>query len=200
MASRARVLEAARSLFEEVGFQGATVRLIAERARLSPAGVFTTFDDKVAILCHIVGEHRERLFEELARTVQSLKGSARDRILRIVATIYADEFPRLPMVAAYLGASYGWSQTAEDEHRRLHAGLCEVITDILRDGASKGEIADHVDLALMRELICGAFHQNYRLALTAGMGEAELNARTSQQIELVFDGARPRGEAVAQPA
>lgn len=192
MASRARVLEAARTLFDEVGYQGATVRLIAERAGLSPAGVFTTFDDKVAILCHIVGEHRERLFDEIARIAPAMEGSARDRILRIVALIYADEAQRLHLVAAYLGASYNWSEAAEEAHRRLHAGFAALIIDILRQGAANGEIADHVDLELMRDLICTAFHHNYRIALTANLGEADLNARIGRQVALVFDGACPR--------
>jgi AcrR family transcriptional regulator len=195
MASRARVLGAARNLFDEVGFQGATVRQIAERAGLSPAGVFTTFQDKVAILCHIVGEHRGRLFDEVARIAPSLQGSAKDRVLRIVGTIYADEVRRMHLVAAYLGASYSWSRSAEEEHGRLHTGMTGVILDILRDGVHRDEIGEHIDLDVMRDLICTAFHHNYRLALVANLGEAYLRAQIAQQVDLIFEGARPRSEA-----
>jgi AcrR family transcriptional regulator len=144
--------------------------MIAERAGLSPGGVFTTFEDKVAILSQIVGEQRERLFE----------------------LAHADEFPRLRMVAAYIGASYGWSRTLEEEHRRLHRRLAAVIGAILRDGVERAEIGHHVDLDLLLEVISSVYLRNFRTAYYAGFDEAAMNARASRQLDLIFDGARPK--------
>ncbi len=92
-------------LFEEVGFQETTVRMIAERAALSPGGVFTTFEDKVAILCHILGDYHERLFDDIERLVPVLVGSTRERLQAVIALAHTHEFPRLRMVLAYVGAS-----------------------------------------------------------------------------------------------
>jgi len=184
-------VDAARDLFDEVGFQRTTIRMIAEKARLSPGGVFTTFEDKVAILCHIVGEHRARLFEEIARVAPTLDGSTRDRVLRIIAMFYADEFSRMGMVAAYLGASYSWDQASEDSHHRLLRPLVIAVDQVLRDGVARGEIAADVDLELLQDTICAVFQHNYRAAQFAHLDEADLNARVARQIGLLFDGVAP---------
>jgi AcrR family transcriptional regulator len=178
-------------LFEQVGFHGTTVRMSAEKAGLSPGGVFTTFEDKVAILCHIIGEHREQLFEQIQRTVPTLEGSTRDRLIRILEMAHAEEFPRLRLVAAYAGASYGWSRKLEEEHRRLHRRLADVVGGILKNGAAKGEIGDHVDLDLLLEIISSVYLRNLRTACFAGLDEAAMNARIRRQLDLILDGVRP---------
>jgi AcrR family transcriptional regulator len=157
MASRARVIDAARSLFEEVGFQATTVRMIAERAGLSPGGVFTTFEDKVAILCQ-----RGQLFDRIEEAAASLEGDTRQRLLAVLTMAHAHEHPRLRMVAAYIGASYSWSRRLEEEHRQLHRRLARVIGAILKEGAERGEIGPDVDLDLLLEIISSTYQRNYR--------------------------------------
>lgn len=192
MASRGRVVDAARALFEEVGFHDTTVRMIAERAGLSPGGVFTTFEDKVAILCQIVGEQREALFKAIEAAAPGMSGTARDRLVRVLEMAHADEFPRLRMVAAYVGASYGWNARLEDEHRALHRRLAQVIGAIVREGVERGEIAAATDVDLLIEILSSVYLRNYRTALHAGFDEAALNARVVRQVDLIFAGASPR--------
>src|ERR1700693_629539 len=43
LATRARVLNAARDLFDEVGYEETTIRMVAERAGVAVGSVFTTF-------------------------------------------------------------------------------------------------------------------------------------------------------------
>jgi AcrR family transcriptional regulator len=186
------VIEAARALFEEVGFQDTTVRMIAERAGLSPGGVFTTFDDKVAILCHILGEYREQLFDEIEALTPRLDGTVRDRLHAVIRMAHAHEFPRLRLVIAYIGASYTWSRDLEEEHRRLHRRLSEVIGGIVRDGVARGEIGADTDTSLLVEMLSSAYQRNYRTAHFAGFSEEALNARMRRQIDLLFDGAAAR--------
>jgi AcrR family transcriptional regulator len=188
-ASRARVIEAARILFEEVGFQETTVRMIAERAGLSPGGVFTTFEDKVAILCQILGDYREQLFDEIEAMVPRLTGSTRERLQAVIALAHAHEFPRLRMVVAYIGASYCWTRKLEDERRALHRRLGAVTAAIINDGIKRGDVRGDVDVELMVEMISSVYLRNYRTANFAGFGADDLNARTERQLDLLFEGA-----------
>ena len=48
VATRQRVIEAARELFDTQGYQGTTIRDIARNARVSVGSVFTTFASKGA--------------------------------------------------------------------------------------------------------------------------------------------------------
>jgi AcrR family transcriptional regulator len=191
-ASRARVIQAARVLFEEVGFQETTVRMIAERAGLSPGGVFTTFDDKIAILCQILAEQRETLLEEIERLVPTLRGSVRERLQAVIALAHAHEAPRLRMVVAYIGASYGWSRKLEDQYNQLHRRLRRVVDDLLRAAQDAGEIRPEIDLELAAEMITAVYERNYRSAYYADHGVAELDGSMAQQLDILFDGCCSR--------
>ena len=166
--------------------------MIAERAGLSPGGVFTTFDDKIAILCQILAEQREHLFEEIEMLTPRLTGDARDRIHSVMTLAHAHEWPRLRMVIAYIGASYGWSRKLEDEHRHLHRRLSKVMGEILTAAVERGEIDQKADLELLVEMISSVYLRNYRTAFYAGFDADDLNDRVGRQLDLLFNGARPR--------
>lgn len=163
--------------------------MIAERAGLSPGGVFTTFEDKVAILSQIVGEQRERLIDRIEEIAPTLQGNTRERILTIIGVAHEDEFPRLRMMVAYIGASYGWGRRLEEEHRQLHRRLVRVIGAILQEGVARGELRPDVDLELVLEVISSAYLRNYRTAYYAGFDAEALNARVRRQLDIIFDGA-----------
>ncbi len=52
--TRARLLEAANVIFSELGFQGATTRMICERAQANPAAVNYHFGDKLGLYTEIL--------------------------------------------------------------------------------------------------------------------------------------------------
>jgi AcrR family transcriptional regulator len=184
------VIDAARELFEENGFHETTVRMIAERAGLSPGGVFTTFEDKVAILCQILNDQRDQLFAEIERVSPELDGPTAERLKKILALAHAHEFPRLRLVLAFVAASYGSGRKLEDEHRRLHGRLALLLGDVVREGVRRGDVRPEVDADLLAEMVSSAYVENYRSAYYAGLGEEELNNRMGRQLDLIFDGAR----------
>lgn len=54
-ATRTRVLQAGHLLFNEVGYEAATIRAIAARAGMSTGAVFASFEDKAALYVAIYG-------------------------------------------------------------------------------------------------------------------------------------------------
>ncbi len=53
--TRARVLQAARAAFEHLGYEDATIRVIATSAGLSTGAVFSSFLDKAALYSAVYG-------------------------------------------------------------------------------------------------------------------------------------------------
>jgi len=85
IATRARVLKAARELFAEVGYEKATIRAIAKRAGMSTGAFFASFESKADAYEEITG-HPPVPFEagaQLLKIVRSLALNARH--------IHADE-------------------------------------------------------------------------------------------------------------
>jgi AcrR family transcriptional regulator len=186
------VIEASRALFEEIGYQETPVRAIAQRAGVSVGGVFTTFEGKAGILSHIVSEHRTVLIDEIAAAVSTLRGKTEDRLKAVIAMAHRAEFPRLRTVTAYIGASYGWSKTLEEEHRALHRKLSETMLAILADGVKDGEIAHETDLEMLFEMLSSIYQRNYRTALHAGFTIEQLDERIARQLPILLNGVRPQ--------
>lgn len=166
--------------------------MIAERAGLSPGGVFTTFDDKVAILCQILAEERERLIEDIERLKPSLTGSTRERIEALMSVAHTHDLPRMRMIVAYIGASFGWSRKLEEQHRQRHTRVALALRSVLVDGVARGEIRKDADLDLLLDLISAAYQRNFRTAYYAGFDVEAMDARLAGQLALLFEGAVPR--------
>ena len=66
-AKRARILAAARELFAERGFEGATARDISRRAGVATGTLFLYVSDKRELLFEVLAEDSERLFRQGAR-------------------------------------------------------------------------------------------------------------------------------------
>jgi AcrR family transcriptional regulator len=190
-ATRSRVIEAARALFEEVGYQETPVRAIAQRAGVSVGGVFTTFDGKAGILSHIVNQGRAALLDEVLSATRTLAGTTEDKLKTLMSMIHEAEAARLRTVAAYIGASYGWSRELEDSHRAVNRRLAEAIKSVLSDGVEAGEIARDADLEALFDLINAAYLRNYRAAWHDGMGAKELDDCMARQLPILLNGVRP---------
>lgn len=72
-ARRALVLDAARTVFDESGMQGANIREIAKRAGYTPGAIYSYFDSKESIYGALLAESLERLHVDVAqaRTVKN---------------------------------------------------------------------------------------------------------------------------------
>jgi AcrR family transcriptional regulator len=85
---RAEILAAAERIFVEDGYEGATIRKIAEVVGVSSTALYMHFPDKRAILLEICRNAFESLIEANHR-IRTLPISAREKVSRLLR-IYAD--------------------------------------------------------------------------------------------------------------
>ncbi len=197
-ATRDKVVEAARDLFEEVGYEETTIRMVAERAGVSVGSVFTTFESKVDIFNYILFEKFEALFGELQRIAPYLKGSARDRIASLMSIAYGVECQQLDLMISHLAASYGWPRRIEEEHNKRRARLIGLLREALDQGVIEGEIRSDVDLALFVDVLLTVYNRNYRAAYYEKLTPEQLSALCERQLDLLFLGvAGPSAAAVS---
>ena len=74
------MLDAARQLFEEVGYEAATIRDIARRAGVSVGSVFTGFASKSHVLVEVIWSRLDELYADLEGVASHLRGSTADRV------------------------------------------------------------------------------------------------------------------------
>jgi len=192
LATRERVLAAARDLFQEAGYDETTIRMIAERAGVSVGSVFTTFAGKAEILSQVMVDRLEGLYAELDKVFPHLRGAAIDRLRSIMAVHYGFETRRLRLFVAYIGASYGWSPGEGVVPLGQNARLKAMLTQVLVDGVTRGEIRSDADLDAFVDVLLAAYIWNYRRATHEDADETALIAQMDRQIGLLFEGVAAR--------
>lgn len=187
-ATRERVLEAARDLFDEVGYEAAAIRDIAKRAGVSVGSVFTTFGGKADLLGAVMSDRLEGLYAELDRLIPHLRGGVVDRLRSIMAVHYGFETRRLRLFVSYICASYGWAAERGVTPLGGNARLKQMLGDVLREGIERDEVRVDADIESCADAIVAAYVWNYRRACEPSVTTEDLIALMDRQIGVLFQG------------
>ncbi len=186
------MLEAARDLFNEIGYEETTIRAVAERAGVSVGSVFTTFASKADVLSQVMDDRVDALYGELERVARHMRGSTVDRLCSLFAIHYDFECRRVRLFLAHIAASFSPSLDASTVPYGRNARFKQMIIDMLHEGQSKGEVRGDADLELVLDTLMGAYAWNYRLAATGQAESGDMTDIMERQIRLVFAGLHPR--------
>jgi AcrR family transcriptional regulator len=192
-ATRQRVLDAARGLFESVGYEGTTVRMIAKAAGVSVGSVFTTFKSKREVLSHILHERLDGPHAELHHVASQLRGSTVDRLRSIFAIHYAYVAHHPSLFLAYVAATFDGAD-GEAPQDGEHSRLWQILHDCLTDGCARGEVCPKVDIKLVTDLLIAAYVWTYRLVSRGVADVEELGKVMDRHIGLIAGGFTPRPE------
>ncbi len=190
--TRSRVLAAARDLFNEVGYEGATIRLVAQRAGVSVGSVFTTFSSKADILSQVMLERVDALTAEVESLTAEVSGSVRDRFKAYLAANYRVEIKRPKLYLAHIIAAF----TPDLEEGVVPFGATPqtvaIAYALLREGIANGEIDAATDLEALVDLVRAAYAWNYRLAARDTVAVEVLIDLMNRQVDVIFDGIAKR--------
>ncbi|MDP2260561.1 MAG: TetR/AcrR family transcriptional regulator [Caulobacter sp.] len=190
--TRRRVLEAARDLFNEIGYEETTIRAVAERAGVSVGSVFTTFASKADILSQVMDDRVEALYSELEHVARHMRGSVLDRLCSLFSIHYDFECRRVRLFLAHIAASFSPSLEATTIPYGRNQRFRGMIIDMLHEGQVKGEVRADADLDLILDTLMGAYAWNYRLAATGSADHVVMTGIMERQITLIFHGLMPR--------
>ena len=184
--TRQKVLDAARGLFAERGYEPATIRDIAKGAGMSTGAVFANFQDKAELFEAVLTEDMAGLAEVMLKGAGD--GSTRDRLVNALTAGYHGSIDQLPLFQAIVARSWFQPVAAETRQRAATQGLTDVISDILRAGIGAGEIKQDADIALLTELTWDAYLSNYRRAAYDGWTVDQLADHIGRQVDTLLAG------------
>lgn len=194
-ATRQRVIEAARELFEAKGYQETTIREIARQAGVAVGSVFTNFSSKGDVLSQVMANRLDALYAELDRVIPHLRGSTADRICTLFSIHYAFESSRTRLFLAHIAASFDWSLTTESRPYGRTPRLKQMVRDCITDGVVRGDVDSAADPDLIVDALMAFYAWTYRLAAWEGASAETMSAAFDKQVRLIADGFRPRREA-----
>ena len=196
--SRARIRAAARMLFRERGFDGATLRAIAERAGMGASSIYRHVQSKEELLIEELAEMQEEAWTRFR---------ARDERSRPTAARLCDFFDAQHelLLADRDLTTIALRATTKTEARvarrvlQLHDRTIGLLMEILQHGRMKGHLARDVDVLETARVL---FHvaNGARIPWANGLvGDEALRASIVQAVTLLFRGvaAEPAPAAAA---
>ena len=184
--TRQKVLDAARQLFAERGYEPATIRDIAKGAGMSTGAVFANFQDKAELFEAVLATDLVTLAEVMKSA--AIEGSVRSRLLGALGAAYHHSLVHLPLVQAVIARSWFQPVAAEMRTRSSIKPLLAVVTDTLQAGVREGELKQDADVRLLSELIYDGFLSNYRRAAYDGWTIQQLTDQIGKQVDVILAG------------
>jgi AcrR family transcriptional regulator len=191
-ATRQRVIEAARTLFDLQGFEGTTIRDIASRAGVAVGSVFTTFGSKGEILSEVMAMRLDDLYAELNRVAPHLRGNVADQFRTMFAVHIEFEYRNARLFLAHIAAAYDWTLAASARPFGRAPKLQQMVRDRLQRGIEAGEVRPDVDTQEVADLLMAAYAWVFRLVITRDADVSQLIAAMDRQITLIAEGFAPR--------
>lgn len=187
--TRERVLAAARSLFSERGYEGATIRDIAQAAGMSTGAVFASFADKSELFEEILTADYEVIYAQMTQASRNAK-TVDEALLGLFGVAYGFHVEQLPLLRASIAVSWTRSEAAERRARGDIKHLFLLIADALQRAIDQGQLKKDIDVKLLAEMSWDVYVANYRRAVYDGWSVEALLARLSDQLKVIFAGAR----------
>lgn len=187
--TRAKVLAAARKLFSEQGYEGATIRDIAAAAGMSTGAVFANFSDKSDLFREIMTADMTALAEAM-RDAASRGRNVEDAILKTFCAGYAFYKSQLPLARAAFSVSWAPEDGQVLRNMPPVQSMQELIVELLNGGVERGELGQEPEVKLRAQMLFDAYLSNYPQAIFHGWSLDALQARSRDQIRIIMAGAR----------
>jgi AcrR family transcriptional regulator len=187
--TRAKVLSAARRLFSEQGYEGATIRDIAAEAGMSTGAVFANFADKSDLFREIMIADLEALVEAMREAASRGRG-VDDTLVKLFSAGYAFYKSRLPLARAAFGISWLPEQGQELRNLPPIEALQGLFQEQLSQAVERGELSQEAEIKLRSQMLFDCYQANYQEAIFGGWSLEALQAKSKDQIRVILAGAR----------
>lgn len=191
-ATRQRVIDAARELFDTRGYQGTTVREIARHAGVAVGSVFTTFASKDEILSEVMQARLVPLYAEIARVSPHIRGSTVDRLRTMFAVHFEFEVRQARLFLAHIAAAYDWTLTPGATPYGRNAHFMAIMRNTLARGVLEGDVRRDVDHQEVVDLLMAAYAWTWTLVITEAADAKAMIAVMDRHIGLIAEGFAPR--------
>jgi AcrR family transcriptional regulator len=188
-ATRVKVLSAARQLFSEQGYEGATIRDIAAAAGMSTGAVFANFTDKSDLFREIMSDDMSALATAMQEAAQRGMG-VEDSLLKVFMAGYT--FYKSRMQLARAAFSVSWDADGGPTLRGLPYSqtVPEVFAEQLSAAVARGELSQESEVKLRGQMLFDVYLSNYAHAIFDGWSLDALQGRARDQIRILLAGAR----------
>nr|WP_269140771.1 TetR/AcrR family transcriptional regulator [Oryzicola mucosus] len=183
-------MSVAGQIFAKKGYDGTSMREIAEACDISKALLYHHFKSKEEIYSRVVVDSGKRLYDYVdAQVAAQTSPTEKLRAFMVSSANYFEE-NRWGWIAA---ASAFWNETdseTRDERIARRDRYEHQLRDILQEAVDKGEIRPEVDVAMAGRLVLSSINWMYRWYKPEKQMKAGEIAEA--YFEMIFEGLRLR--------
>jgi AcrR family transcriptional regulator len=187
--TRQIVLDAAKRLFTERGYEPATVRDIATAAGMSTGAVFANFTDKADLFNEVIVADYEVLAQRMRHAAEG-PTKVDEAVIAVLTAGYEFHLPQLPLLQATVGVSWSHSAQAEARTREGKNEAVAIVEGVLRQGVETGQLDKGMDVTLVADLLWQSYIANFRFAVFDGWTLTQLRDRLARQTAVILAGCR----------
>jgi AcrR family transcriptional regulator len=187
--TRQIVLDAAKRLFTERGYEAATVRDIATAAGMSTGAVFANFTDKADLFNEVIVADYEALAQRMRQAAEG-QTKVDEALVAVLAAGYEFHLAQLPLLQATVSVSWSHAAQAEARTREGRNEVVAIVEGVLRQGVQSGQLDKGVDVTLVADLLWQSYIANFRFAVFDGWTLAQLRDRLARQAAVILAGFR----------
>ncbi len=156
------ILEAAIKIFAESGYHKSKISKIADTAGVAIGSVYVYFKNKEDILLTIFSKLWKELYNNLQEIVKNDSLSNTEKFDSLIDLVF-DSFSEDPELAlVFVNEQNHIQKLNEKEFTKYYKMFLDIGEDIIRDGISKGEFSEYLDIKILRQFFWGAIRHLIR--------------------------------------
>ncbi|WP_019961097.1 TetR/AcrR family transcriptional regulator [Woodsholea maritima] len=187
-ATKVNVIEAARKVFLERGYEGATIKAIADEAGVSPGTVLNAAPSKASLLVEILKEEYQAILDSSELLDAALSGAVIDKLVALLQVSFEAQSRHPELFAAAVGHSWLWTDPAYDESYKQMDLSWEPITRTIRRGVDSGELRQDLDIEEVRAMLQDIYLGVFRRANRQELGSNEVSRIMRTRLQIFFNG------------
>jgi len=149
------MIDAAKSLFAQCGYEATTIEMIAERAFVSTPTVYNYFGTKNALLVEVITQGDQPIIVALKDSVKTPKGSAEEEISKLLILMVRMSLETMDHQTwrhAFAITVLDADNEISDGYAQLNNTLYDAIEDLLPILIQQGKLPKHTDVPHLRGL------------------------------------------------
>jgi AcrR family transcriptional regulator len=172
--ARRRILEAARAMFEEKGYEAVTMRAIAERIEYTATALYHHFPSKHALLTELCADEFAQLGRRMLRGAKPMDPIERLRGAAQTYLRFAEKHPNqyrflfMTVLPAFTEEGFRRHHRFDDPEQDAYAYLRQTCADAIAEGLLRPEYGDPDALA---QMLWGAVHGHISLHMAKNYQE-----------------------------